>query len=69
MPDVLPILTPGSRATGPEPFHHKRGEQRRSGASGGDSRVYRTGACWTLAPDATLGLKAARRKNAVSEAP
>ena len=33
MPNALPIMTLGSRATGPEPFHHKRGEQRRSGAA------------------------------------
>ena len=33
MPDVLPIMTPGSRATGPEPFHHKRGKRCRSGAA------------------------------------
>ena len=33
MPNVLPIMTNGSRATGPEPFHHKRGKHRRSGAA------------------------------------
>ncbi len=33
MPHVLPIMTPGSRATGPEPFHYKRGERCRSGAA------------------------------------
>ena len=33
MPKVLPIMTNGSRATGPEPFYHKRGEQRRSSAA------------------------------------
>ena len=33
MPDVLPIMTPGSRATDPEPFHRKRGKRCRSGAA------------------------------------
>ena len=33
MQNALPILTLGSRATGPGPFHYKRGEQRRSGAA------------------------------------
>ena len=27
------MMTSGSRATGPEPFHHKRGEHCRSGAA------------------------------------
>jgi len=33
MPKVLPIMTNGSRATGPERFYHKRSEQRRSSAA------------------------------------
>ena len=33
MPHVLPIMTLGSCATGPELFHHKRGERCCSGAA------------------------------------
>jgi len=32
MPKMLPIMTNGNCATSPEPFYHKRGEQRRSSA-------------------------------------
>ena len=70
MPNALPIMTLGSRATGPEPFHHKRGEQRRSGAAranclnrnGSQARaciharswLLRHAAVWSSTPDASF---------------
>ena len=38
-------------------------------AAGGESRSYRTGARWRIAPDAALGLEAARNEGAGDDGP
>ena len=45
-------MTNGSRATGPEPFYHKRGEQYRSGQAVGMEREssHKAVGMWAIEP-------------------